>query len=78
MCPNKVFTKWCELKDGKTAGPDGLTENDLSMDMNNTAAILTLIFQTVVLCQISRRWLMWCLFLKREIGKVPEIIDQFS
>ena len=35
----------CELKDGKAAGQDGLTKNDLSMNIHNTAAILTLIFQ---------------------------------
>ena len=40
-----VYKMLRKLKNGKAAGPDGLTKNDLSMDMNNTAANLTLIFQ---------------------------------
>ena len=38
-----VYKMLCELKDGKkAAGLDGLTKIDLSIDMNNTAAILKL------------------------------------
>ena len=43
--PTRSLKILCELKDGKATGPDGLTKNDLSTDINNTAANLTLIFQ---------------------------------
>ena len=43
--PNTCVPARCLQNTVQTKGPDGLTKNDLSIDINNTAAILTLIFQ---------------------------------